>query len=83
MSVIYNQSRTTPECYSRLNSWISTAAARNHVAFIPDVTTWMSGHPEYLNSDRVHPNDAGHTEVARRFVAWFNRQNINITASIN
>ena len=83
MSVIYNQKRDIPECYSRVNSWISAAAAKNKVAFVPDVTTWMAGHPEFLNSDRVHPNDAGHTEVARRFVAWFNQQNIRIVAGIN
>jgi len=83
MSVIYNQKRDIPECYSRVNSWISAAAAKNKVAFVPDVTTWMAGHPEFLNSDRVHPNDAGHTEVARRFVAWFNQQNLRIVAGIN
>lgn len=83
MSVIYNQKRDIPECYSRVNSWIATAAAKNRVAFVPDVTTWMAGHPEFLNADRVHPNDAGHTEVARRFITWFNKQNIRISASIN
>jgi peptidoglycan/LPS O-acetylase OafA/YrhL/lysophospholipase L1-like esterase len=83
LSVIYNQKRAIPECYSRVNSWISAAAAKNKIAFIPGVTTWMAGHPEFLNSDRVHPNDAGHTEVARRFVAWFNQQNIRIVAGVN
>jgi len=83
MSVIYNQKRAIPECYSRVNSWIAAAASRNHAAFVPDVTTWMAGHPDYLNSDRVHPNDAGHTEIARRFIAWFRQQNIRITAGVN
>ena len=83
MSVIYNQKRAIPECYSRVNSWIAAAASRNHAAFVPDVTTWMAGHPDYLNSDHVHPNDAGHTEIARRFIAWFRQQNIRITAGVS
>jgi len=82
MSVIYNEKRTIPECYSRLNSWISAAAARNHVAFVPGVTTWLAGHRDYLNKDDVHPNDAGHTEIARRFVQWFQAHNIRVEASI-
>ena len=82
MSVIYNQKRSIPECYSRVNTWISAAAARNHVEFVPGVTTWLAGHSEYLNKDDVHPNDAGHTEIARRFVQWFQAHNIRVEANI-
>jgi peptidoglycan/LPS O-acetylase OafA/YrhL/lysophospholipase L1-like esterase len=82
-SVIYNQKRTIPECYSRVNSWISAAAAKHNAYFVPNVTNWMSGHPEYINPDRVHPNDAGHTEIARRFIAWFNQKNIRIDAGVS
>lgn len=83
LSVIYNQKRGIPPCYARVNSWISAAAAQNNASFIPDVTTWLAGHPEYINSDQVHPNDAGHTEIARRFVKWFGKQNIRIGSGIN
>ena len=82
MSVIYNEKRTIPECYSRVNSWISAAASRNHIGFVPGVTTWLAGHADYLNKDDVHPNDAGHTEIARRFVQWFQDKDIRVEASI-
>lgn len=82
MSVIQNKGARIPECYARINTWIASAAENNQIAFIPDVSQWIAGKPELLSKDRIHPNDAGHTEIARRFVMWFRQQNIRVEPGV-
>jgi peptidoglycan/LPS O-acetylase OafA/YrhL/lysophospholipase L1-like esterase len=78
LSVVGNQSFTVRPCSVKMNAWMAESAKANGFYFVPDVSTWLSGHPEYMFRDNVHPNTAGHTLIARRFVAWFKQQNIQI-----
>ena len=34
--------------------------------YIPGASRWLEGHPEWIATDGIHPNDAGHTEIAER-----------------
>jgi peptidoglycan/LPS O-acetylase OafA/YrhL/lysophospholipase L1-like esterase len=78
LSVVGNQSFTTRPCLARINGWMAQSAKANGLYFVSDVSTWLSGHPEYMFKDDVHPNTAGHTYIAQRLVAWFRAQNIQI-----
>ena len=33
---------------------------------IPGASRWIEGHPEWMATDGIHPNDQGHAEMARR-----------------
>lgn len=41
-------------------------ARRHNIEFIPDTWTWLTGHDEWMRSGEVHPNDAGHQQIADR-----------------
>ncbi|MGV8911492.1 MAG: SGNH/GDSL hydrolase family protein [Rhodoglobus sp.] len=47
-------------------SWVRDAAAAVGAEYIPDASYWLSGHPEWMASDALHPNDAGHAAIASR-----------------
>ena len=68
-----NDSSAAFPCNERLSSWMESATNRVRGTFLPQVETWLIGHRDWLGNDRVHPNDAGHTQIAKRFVAWFKK----------
>ncbi|TQO19414.1 lysophospholipase L1-like esterase [Rhodoglobus vestalii] len=45
-------------------SWVRDAAREVGADYIPDASYWVAGHPEWMASDNLHPNDAGHAEIA-------------------
>lgn len=45
-------------------SWVRDAAAAVDADYIPDASYWLTGHPEWMASDGLHPNDAGHAAIA-------------------
>lgn len=45
-------------------SWVHDAAAAVGADYIPDASYWLAGHPEWMASDGLHPNDAGHAAIA-------------------
>jgi peptidoglycan/LPS O-acetylase OafA/YrhL/lysophospholipase L1-like esterase len=83
LSVVGNQSFTIRPCSARINAWMAESAKANDFYFVSDVSTWLSGHPEYMVRDNVHPNTAGHTYITQRFVTWFRQQNIQILEPSN
>lgn len=58
-----------PAGLTRIDQWVGAAAAAHGATYVPDVETWLVGHPEWIATDGVHQNDAGHAEDARRLVA--------------
>ncbi|MGV8852904.1 MAG: SGNH/GDSL hydrolase family protein [Rhodoglobus sp.] len=46
--------------------WVRDAAAAVGAEYIPDASYWLSGRPEWMASDALHPNDAGHAAIASR-----------------
>lgn len=46
--------------------WVRDEADRIHADFIPGASRWIEGHPEWMAPDRLHPNDDGYAEMARR-----------------
>jgi len=83
LSVVGNQSFTIRPCSARMNAWMAESAKANGFYFVSDVSTWLSGHPEYMFRDNVHPNTAGHTYITQRFVAWFKQQDVQILKHYN
>jgi lysophospholipase L1-like esterase len=46
--------------------WVREAAADIDADWIAGASRWIEGHPEWMAADRLHPNDDGYAEMARR-----------------
>lgn len=57
-----------PAVLQTLRSWVVEAAAANGVTLVDNADTWLVGHPEWITSDNVHPNDAGHSQLAQQLL---------------
>ncbi|MET0911304.1 MAG: SGNH/GDSL hydrolase family protein [Ilumatobacteraceae bacterium] len=55
-----------PASVDTIIGWVSDAASDVGADYIPGASRWIEGHPEWMASDGIHPNDAGHTEIAER-----------------
>lgn len=53
----------------QIDAWVKEAAAAHGATYVAGVPSWLVGHPEWISSDGVHQNDAGHAEDARRLIA--------------
>lgn len=49
--------------------WVREAAAGIDADWIPGASRWLTGHPEWMAADRLHPNDDGYAEMATRMDA--------------
>ena len=58
-----------PESVEIIIGWVKDAAAAIEADYIPGASRWIEGHPEWMASDRLHPNDDGYAELARRMDA--------------
>jgi lysophospholipase L1-like esterase len=63
----YTDSR--PESVDVIIAWVRDAAEGIGADWVPDASHWIEGHPEWMAGDRLHPNDAGYAEMARRMDA--------------
>lgn len=45
------------------------AAATIGADYLPGASHWIEGHPEWMASDGLHPNDEGYAELAGRMNA--------------
>jgi lysophospholipase L1-like esterase len=55
-----------PESVEVIIGWVEDAAARIGADYIPGASHWIEGHPEWMASDGLHPNDAGYAAMAAR-----------------
>lgn len=58
-----------PESVEIIIGWVRDAAAEIGADWIPGASRWIEGHPEWMASDGLHPNDDGYAEMARRMEA--------------
>jgi lysophospholipase L1-like esterase len=58
-----------PESVDIINGWVRDAAAKLPADYIAGSSHWIEGHPEWMAVDRLHPNDAGYAEIAKRMDA--------------
>lgn len=63
----YRDSR--PKSLDVISGWVEDAAADIDADYIPGASRWIEGHPEWMASDGLHPNDDGYAEMARRMDA--------------
>lgn len=45
-------------------SWVRESANAVGAEYIPGASYWLPGHPEWMASDDLHPNDEGHAVIA-------------------
>jgi len=55
-----------PESVEVIIGWVRDAAAAIGADYIPGASHWIEGHPEWMASDGLHPNDAGYAAMAGR-----------------
>ncbi|WP_395641113.1 SGNH/GDSL hydrolase family protein [Pseudolysinimonas sp.] len=58
-----------PESVQIIIDWVREAADAIGADWIPGASRWIEGHPEWMATDGLHPNDAGYAEMARRMDA--------------
>lgn len=64
-------SRAAPAALGQIAKDVQTGAASVHASYL-DIGQPLAGHPEFVTSDEVHPNDKGHAAIAAAFLASFN-----------
>jgi lysophospholipase L1-like esterase len=55
-----------PDSVEQIIGWVEAAAERVGADYIAGASRWIEGHPEWMSSDTIHPNDDGYAEIARR-----------------
>ncbi len=58
-----------PDSLGIIAGWVRDSAARIGADWVPGASRWIEGHPEWMASDGLHPNDDGYAEMARRMDA--------------
>jgi len=58
-----------PESVEIIIDWVHEAADGIGADWIPDASHWIEGHPEWMASDGLHPNDAGYAAMAEEMDA--------------
>jgi lysophospholipase L1-like esterase len=58
-----------PASVEAISGWVRDAADAIGAEFIPGASRWIEGHPEWMASDGLHPNDAGYAAMAERMDA--------------
>jgi lysophospholipase L1-like esterase len=58
-----------PDSLGVIIGWVHDAADEIGADWVPDASHWLEGHPEWMASDGLHPNDDGYAEMARRMDA--------------
>jgi len=55
-----------PESVDVIGGWVREAADEVGADFVPGASRWLTGHPEWMAADGLHPDDEGYAELARR-----------------
>lgn len=55
-----------PQAIETIIDWVADAAADIGADTVPGASHWIEGHPEWMASDGLHPNDEGYREMAKR-----------------
>jgi lysophospholipase L1-like esterase len=58
-----------PASVEIIAGWVRDAADEIGADWVPGASRWLEGHPEWMASDGLHPNDDGYAEMARRMDA--------------
>lgn len=53
-----------PKSVEVIIGWVKDAAAEIGADYIPGASHWIEGHPEWMASDGLHPNDDGYAHMA-------------------
>jgi lysophospholipase L1-like esterase len=58
-----------PDSVETIIGWVKDAAAEIDADYISGASHWIEGHPEWMASDGLHPNDEGYAEMTVRMGA--------------
>lgn len=54
-----------PKSLEIISGWVKDAAAAMGADYIRGASHWIEGHPEWMASDGLHPNDDGYAAMAK------------------
>lgn len=52
-----------PASVETIISWVEDGARNIGADYIPEASHWIEGHPEWMATDGLHPNDDGYAEM--------------------
>jgi len=58
-----------PDSLAAIIGWVKDAAEDIDADYIPGASHWIEGHPEWMASDGLHPNDEGYAAMAKQMDA--------------
>lgn len=58
-----------PDSVQQIIDWVKAEAEGIGADYIPEASHWIEGHPEWMASDGLHPNDEGYAAMAERMDA--------------
>ncbi|WP_440708352.1 SGNH/GDSL hydrolase family protein [Herbiconiux sp. YIM B11900] len=58
-----------PDSVPQIIDWVKSGAEDIGADYIPDASHWIEGHPEWMASDGLHPNDEGYAAMAEKMDA--------------
>ncbi|WP_291048216.1 SGNH/GDSL hydrolase family protein [Herbiconiux sp.] len=58
-----------PDSVQQIIDWVKAGAEDIGADYIPDASHWIEGHPEWMASDGLHPNDEGYAAMAEKMDA--------------
>lgn len=58
-----------PESLGVISGWVKSAASDIGADFVPGASQWIQHHPEWMATDRLHPNNKDYAEMTRRLNA--------------
>ncbi|KQX05647.1 MULTISPECIES: SGNH/GDSL hydrolase family protein [unclassified Leifsonia] len=58
-----------PGSVQQIIDWVEAGAERIDADYIAGASSWIEGHPEWMASDGLHPNDDGYAAIAQEMDA--------------
>ncbi len=72
-----------PESVETIIGWVRDAAADIGADYISGASHWIEGHPEFMASDGLHPNDEGYAHMADLMNAELGRLGLRAATKLN
>jgi lysophospholipase L1-like esterase len=55
-----------PASVEKIIGWVKQSTVETDAYYIGGASHWLENRPDWLSRDGMHPNDAGHAEIAKR-----------------
>ncbi|CAD5992328.1 SGNH/GDSL hydrolase family protein [Agreia sp. COWG] len=67
-----------PQSLDTISGWVEREGRAIGADLVPGASHWIEGHPEWMASDGLHPNDDGYAQIARRMDEELSRLGLGV-----